>query len=203
MTFQKTQREIEDLMKSVARLLLNLPITDNTTVRIPYGATSKTGSAPAHNPQSSVCYIYVSPTDDGYGRQHHIRYINGASNDDGMTEADEYTEEYAVIFSCYGPDSYDRARLIRDGLYGIAVKNLLGAEKIYLKAGLPPLVQTHEIVNTQWVKRCDVTATFYAYVRIERENAVQPIEHVTITLQTPSKSFPYTGKCRKQAGFEA
>lgn len=191
MTVKLSQREVEDLMKSVARLLLGVPATDNTAVRIPYGASSKTGSAPVHSPESNVCYIHVQPTDDGYGQQHHINYKNGATNDDGMTEVDEYTEEYAVIFSCYGQDSYDRARLIRDGLYGNAVKRILGEKHIHLKPGIPPLVQTHELMNTQWVKRCDVTVMFYAYVCIERENVVQPIEQVSITIKISDKSLSY------------
>jgi hypothetical protein len=42
--------------------------------------------------------VSVNPTDDGYGKAHHIRYENG-STDTLLTEVDEYTEEYAVIFS--------------------------------------------------------------------------------------------------------
>lgn len=191
MTVDRTHREVEDLMKSVARLLLGIPATDNTTVRIPYGATSKTGSAPAHKPENSVCYVHVAPTDDGYAQQHQISYKNGATNDDGMTEVDEYTEEYAVIFSCYGQDSHDRARLIRDGLFGMEVKRMLGAQRVHFKPTVPPIVQTHETMSTQWVKRCDVAATFYAYVCIERKNVVQPIEQVSITLKLPNKTLSY------------
>ncbi len=191
MIIKLTQREVEDLMMDVARLLLGVPATDNTSVRIPYGASSKTGSAATHSPEKSVCYVHVEPTDDGYGVQHHISYENGATESDGMTEVDEYTEEYAVIFSCYGPDGYDRARTIRDGLFTLEIKRLLGARRVHFKVAVPPLAQTYEIMNTQWVKRCDLTATFYAYVRTERENAVQPIEQVNITIGTPNKSLSY------------
>jgi hypothetical protein len=190
-TVNLTQREVEDMMMDVARLLLGIDDTDNASVRIPYGASSETGSAAAHSPEKSVCYVHVEPTDDGYGVQHHKSYQNGATESDGMTEVDEYTEEYAVIFSCYGPDSYDRARLIRDGLFSLEVKRMLGARRVYFKPSTPPLAQTHDVINTQWVKRCDLTATFYAYVRIERENAVQNIEQVNITIATPTKSLSY------------
>ncbi len=195
MTFRKTQREVEDIMKSVAKLLLE--VTDDKTVRIPYGASSKTGSAPPHSPESKVCYVHVTPTDDGYGQKHHISYINGATESDGMTEVDEYTEEYAVIFSCYGPECYDRARAIRDGLYGIAVHRLLVKERIHLKPGIPPIVQTHDLVNTQWVQRCDVHVTFYSTVRVERANAVQNIENVRITLNVKGKSLAFGARDRE------
>ncbi len=49
-TINRTQREGGGLMKAIARRLLGIPDTDNTSVRIPYGASSETGSAPAHNP---------------------------------------------------------------------------------------------------------------------------------------------------------
>jgi hypothetical protein len=190
-TFNKTQHEVEELLKSIVRLLLNIPETDNTSIRIPYGASSNTGSAPAHVAKNGVCYIYVSPTDDGYGQQHHIRYTNGKTEEDGMTEVDEYTEEYSVTFSCYGPDSHDRARSIRDGFYSNAVHRILDKEKFYLKSGVPAIAQTHETIKTEWVKRNDVTLIFYAYVRIERENAVQPIEKVDISMKSQVNYFIY------------
>ena len=110
--------------------------------------------------------------------------------DSGMTEVDEYTEEYAVIFSCYGHDAYDRARLIRDGIYGIAVKEFLSQKHIHPKTGITPVVQTHEIINAEWVKRCDVTVTFYAFVRIERENAANSIEKANVVIKPDKKLFP-------------
>ena len=94
-----------------------------------------------------------------------------------------------MIFSCYGKDGYDNARLIRDGIYGIAVKELLHREKVYPKTGIPPLVQTHEVINTMWVRRCDVTVTFYTYVHVERENAVNWIEHANIIFNADGKIF--------------
>jgi hypothetical protein len=190
MTINFTNIEVEDLMKSLTRLVLGIPDTDNNSVRIPYGASSATGSAPAHTPTNSVCYVYVNPTDDGYGQQHHLSYKDVDEDSGNMTEVDDYTEEYAVIFSFYGQDAYDRARLLRDGVYGVAVKEFLWRKHIHPKTGIPPIVQTHELVNTRWVVRCDVTVTFYAHIRIERENEMRSIEKVGITFKTPKITIP-------------
>lgn len=176
-------------MMDVARLLLGKD--DDISVRIPYGASSSTGSAVSHNPENSVCYVHVEPTDDGYGVQHHIHYENGTAENDGMTEVDEYTEEYAVIFSCYGETSYEWARLIRDGLFSLQAKQLLSAKQVYFKVSTPPLSLAHELMNTIWVKRCDFTATFYAYVRTEVADAVQNIEQVNITIGLSDKFLSY------------
>jgi len=183
MTINKTLRETEDLMMELARFTLGIPDTDNNKVRIAYGANSNTGSAPSHRPENSVCYVYVNPTDDGYGKQHHITYEDGVDETGNMTEVDEYTEEYAVIFSFYGNDAHDRARKLRDAIYGVAVKEFLWRKHIHPKPGIPEIAQTHEILNTLWVKRCDITITFYAYIRIERERAVLNIEEATITFK--------------------
>jgi hypothetical protein len=182
MTIDRTLVEVEDLMVALARLTLNMS-DDDPGVRMAYGANSKTGSAPMHEPENSMIYVYVSPTDDGYGQQHHLSYLNGKEVEGEMTEVDEYTEEYAVIFSLYGQDSYDRARALRDGIYGVAVKEFLWGKHIHPKVGLPALVQTHEIINTLWVNRCDVNVVFYAKVRIEREQAILNIEHVNVTFK--------------------
>ncbi len=166
------------------REILEIP-DDNSTVRLAYGAGSKTGSAPMHDTKSSVCYVTVNPTNDGYGNQHHIRY-DSAEESELLTEVDEYTEEYSVIFSCYGTDSYDKARKIRDGLYGEKSKKLLRGYKIYLVVGSPQLIPARELIDTRWVERCDLTATFYSTVRVERANTVGRIDEVNIKF-TPTE----------------
>jgi hypothetical protein len=172
--------QVEDLMLDAVRLTLKIP-DDNATVRLAYGAGSSTGSAPAHNPKDSVCYVTVTLTDDGYGKQHYISYANGESGE-LLTEIDEYTEEYAVIFSCYGGDAYERARRVRDGLYSDAVKRMLHAQEVHFVVGSPQLIQTREVINAAWVRRCDFTAMFYAYTRVERTNAVDWFEGVDIKM---------------------
>lgn len=144
-----TLRQAEDLFLEATREILGIP-DDNSTVRLAYGAGSTTGSAPMHDVKNSVCYLTVNPTNDGYGNLHHIHY-DSAEDSDLLTEVDEYTEEYSVIFSCYGIDSYDKARKIRDGLYGENSKKLLRNHKIYLVVGSPQLIPAREIIDTRWI----------------------------------------------------
>jgi hypothetical protein len=186
MTIDRTLREVESLMVNLVRLILNISEEDDG-IRMAYGAGSETGSAPVHLPEESMIYVYVNPTDDGYGQQHHLSYLNGKEVAGDMTEVDEYTEEYAVIFSLYGEDAYDRARTLRDGIYGVAVKEFLWRKHIHPKMGIPAIVQTHETINTIWVRRCDLNVVFYAKVRIEREKAVKNIEKVGIIIKHESR----------------
>lgn len=163
-----------------AREILEIP-NDNSSVRLAYGASSETGTAPMHNAKSSVCYVTVSPTNDGYGDQHHISY-DSVEGSDLLTEVDEYTEEYSVIFSCYGEDAYDKARKIRDGLYGKKCKDFLHGYRIHFVVGSAQIVPAREIIDTRWVERCDLTAEFYSAVRVERAGAVGRIDEVKISL---------------------
>lgn len=177
-----TFEQVEDIIMEAARQTLGIP-DDNSVVRLAYGARSPTGSAPKHNTRKSAVYITVSPTDDGYGQQHHISY-DSAEGAEMLTEVDEYTEEYAVSFSCYGTDAYENARKLRDNLYSENSRKYFRQYKLYFKVGSPQLVPTRELVDTVWVKRCDFTAVFYAPVRIERANAVGWYESVDIKLNT-------------------
>lgn len=165
-------------MLEAARISLEIP-DDNSTVRLAYGARSPTGSAPAHNANKNVVYVTVNYTDDGYGKQHHIsyKYVEG---DERLTEIDDYTEEYSVNFSCYGEKAYENARAIRDWLYGDKSKSMFLENKIYFVAGSPQLVPTREVIDTIWVKRCDLTVNFYVEVHVERPDEVGWIENVEV-----------------------
>lgn len=176
-----TMAQVEDIMLETARMALNIP-DDNSTVRLAYGAGSATGSAPKHNIKRSVVYVTVNPTDDGYGQQHHLSY-DRPDGEEMLTEADEYTEEYAVIFSCYGKDAFEYARKIRDSLYGEVNRKHLKKNKIYFKAGSAQLIPAREIFETQWVNRCDVTVEFYATTRVERADTVGWVESVEVNLK--------------------
>ncbi len=190
-----SMEQIEDIMLELTRQILKIP-EDNSVVRLAYGARSATGSAPMHNISQSVCYVAVNPADDGYGKQHHIHYEKGAEGK-LLTEVDEYTEEYEVIFSCYGSDAYDKARIIRDGLYGVKARTILHKEKIHFVVGMPRLIQTREIIDTSWVRRCDFTALFYVWTRIERPDEMNWYEKAKITFNPTSKNS-YTSSPKEE-----
>ncbi len=169
-------------MLEAARQTLEIP-DDNSMVRLAYGARSPTGSAPKHDTRKSVVYITVGLTDDGYGQHHHISYdsVEGAEM---LTEVDEYTEEYAVSFSCYGTDAFENARKLRDDLYSENSRKYFRQYKLHFKVGSPQLVPTRELIDTVWVNRCDFTAVFYTSVRIEKAGAVGWYEGVEINFNT-------------------
>lgn len=173
-----TMEQVEDIMLEAARQALGIP-DDNSTIRLAYGARSPTGSAPTHNVKKSTVYVMVNYTDDGYGQQHHTSYetVEGA---DKLTEVDEYTEEYAVTFSCYGKEADIYPRKIRDYLYSENSRNFLNQHGVKFKVGSQKLISAREVIETTWVSRCDLTVEFYSAVRTERPDAVDWVENVEI-----------------------
>lgn len=177
-----TMEQVEDIMLEAARQILGIP-DDNSTVRLAYGARSPTGSAPMHDVKKNVVYITVNLTDDGYGKQHHISYEN-AEGADKLVEVDEYTEEYSVAFSCYGTEAAENARKLRDSLYSEKNKEYFSRYNLHFTVGSTQLAAAREIIDTIWVTRCDFTVMFYAYVRVERADAVDWYENVDIKFKT-------------------
>jgi hypothetical protein len=181
--------EIEDLFRKVAMTILGIPEKDNKTVRMPFGSSAETGSAPGFSREENVCFIYVIPADDGYGQQQHVSYEVPDDWDeeaDGpvmLTRVEKYTDIYDIRFACYGPKGYDWARKIKTDLLKDKIRKLLRGSSFFLKVGIPPIVPTHESYEGSWWRRFDLTATFYAAVRTEQPGAVGTIENVTIKFE--------------------
>jgi hypothetical protein len=176
--------EIEDLFRAVVCTILSIPETDNKSVRFPYGTKPETGTAPGFTRDQDVCFIYVIPVDDGYGQQHHITYVPDEDPaSDLLTRIDKHTDIYDVRFTLYGPNSFVRARSIKDGLYRDDIRRLLKQSGFHLKAGIPPVVYLRENRESEWWWRHDITPTFYSAVRIETPGFLGPIEEAHITLK--------------------
>lgn len=174
-----TLKEIEDIFLEMTRLILGIP-NDNATVRLDYGGGSPTGSSPAHNPKKSTCYLSVSLADDGYCKQKHIHY-EAQEDSDKLMQVMEFTEQYAVTFSYYGADSFDKARKIVAGLHGEENKAFLHSYDIHL-LNCGNIVPARELIDTSWVSRSDFTAVFTTAARFEKPDAVNGVTEVAINL---------------------
>lgn len=181
-TFYLTHDEIENLLRSAVCTILDIPDSDNKAVRFPY--STQTESAPGITRDMDVCFIYVIPADDGYGQQRHISYTPDNDPDSSMlTRVDKHTDIYDVRFVFYGPNSFERARRLKDSLSRDDIRKLLKESGFFLRAGIPPLEHIHEIREGDWWTRCDVTPRFYSSVRTETPGYAAPIESVSINIK--------------------
>ncbi|MCL2084424.1 MAG: hypothetical protein FWH06_04095 [Oscillospiraceae bacterium] len=178
-TIRLTFEQIENLFRDVVCKILDISDTGNAAVRFPYGSSAAVGNAPGFTRDMDVCFVYVIPADDGYGQQYHISYTPDPGSD-LLTRVDEHTDIYDVQFTFHGPNSFERSRSMKDGLYRNDVRLLLKQSGFFLKAGIPPIIQMREVREGEWWRRYDVRPTFYSYVRIETPGFMEPIEKASI-----------------------
>ncbi len=177
----KTAEEIEDLFRLVVLTILKLdPNKNNKRVRFPWGSNLKAGigSAPAWKKEEDVCLIYELPQDDGYNRRRNRSYADQGGRD--LIAVDEHTDVHYFNFVNYGPNAYEFARDIRDGLFLDETRRLLSKNNFYLVTDVPAIKRIPELWNGEWWNRADISAIFNEYVR--RESTMMVIEKVPLTV---------------------
>jgi len=164
---QKSISEIEDMLAEVLCMIWKID-KDNISgrIRAVWGSNIDEASMSAPNLKTTedVCYIQVTPEDDAYNRQRHIRYVHTGGRN--MISVDEHTDVHTVLFVNYGTNAYDYARRIRDGLFRDDIRRFLRLNHFPLVLNVPAPRRVPELVNGNWVNRVDVSATFNQYVRL-------------------------------------
>ena len=94
------------------------------------------------------------------------------------------------MFVNYGPNAYEFARDLRDGLNRESIKELFKKNNFFHVPDFPAIKRVPELINGQWWNRVDFTAVFYEYVR--REETIKTIESVNIEATAVSKGKELT-----------
>ena len=185
---QKSIEEIEDLLAQVVCMILRIDKDNiNGRVRTVWGSNvdSKSMSAPNQKTTEDICYIQITPEDDAYNRQRHIRYVYLGGED--MASVDEHTDVYSVLFINYGLKAFDCARNIRDGLFKDKVRRFLRLNFFPLITDVPAVRRVPELVNGNWINRVDVSAKFNQYVRLI--GTIGTIEKIGVTHVTDNDYY--------------
>ena len=178
----KSIKDIETIFKKVVLTILNLnPKTNPKRVRTPWGARSN--SAPSFGRDEDVCFVYVLPQDNSYTRQRNKRYVDRGGRD--LVEIEEYIEVHHINFSNYGPNAYECARDIRDGLFSHEIRRFLREHNISLIPDVSAMVRVPELIQSEWWNRVDISARFNEFVRRECEMPV--IENISINVKNVNK----------------
>ena len=189
----KSVSEIEDIFREVACLIFDIDSEQNhKRIRFPWGsqidATGKPTSAPDWGREEDVCFIYALPTDDMYNRQRNRRYIHRGGRN--LVLVDEHTDVHEMLFVNYGPNAYDFARKIRNGLFLDDVRRLLRQNNFALVTDIPAPRRIPELVNAEWWNRVDVSARFNEHVRVE--GSVSTIAQIPILTSFQNRSGTVT-----------
>ncbi|MHB9004722.1 MAG: phage neck terminator protein [Coriobacteriia bacterium] len=154
-----TQKQIENYFQALTCRLLGIdtidsggkPINQNK-VRISW----PTEGSPAWKVNDDVVFIQVNTSSDSYANQREVNYV---AKSNGILEAvASYTRVHLIQWILYGPNSYDNADKIRNGLFD-ATEDLRG-QHLSLVLDVPQPVRFPEPYNGQWWERCNFEANF-------------------------------------------
>lgn len=176
-----TVEQIEDMFREIVLTILNMNVDSNHgRVRFPWGSDLSAGvdSAPGSNRKVDVCYIYELPCDDAYNRQRDIRYVDLGGCD--LTARDEHTDVHSILFVNYGPNAYDCARNIRDGLFRDDIRRILKQNHFAMVTDVPSIRRAPELKNGEWWNRVDFNAIFNEFIR--RESVMPIIEEIKVNI---------------------
>jgi hypothetical protein len=167
--------EIEDLMRKATLELLGLPddLTTKKRVRISWPA----GGAPAWKINEDVAFIRVYEIDDPYNRQKVTTYRNNDAV--SVIQNESYTNVIAVDWILYGPNSFDDADTMRNGL---TRNETLRNNNMHLIYNRPAPVRSPELFNGQWWERTNLTA--YFNLLVSHEYTVPAISAAQVILKT-------------------
>ena len=176
---QKSIVEIEEMFRQILCDLFGLDVENSgDRIRFVWGSNIDVASQSAPNlfTEKDICFIQPLPEDNAYNRQRDIRYIHESGDD--MTAVDEHTDVHNVLFINYGPNAYEFARKIRNGLHRDNIRRFLRLNKFALVTDVPAIRRVPELVNANWVNRADVSAVFNQFVRIT--GTMRTIEQVGV-----------------------
>lgn len=165
--------EIEELICNVTVDILGLDETASERVRIAW----PTDGAPAWKISDDVIFIRVYPRDDPYGQQKSFTQV--VNDDESITQTEGYTNVIAVDWILYGPNSYDDADTIRNGL---THNKILRTNNMHLIFNRPAPVRFPELFNGQWWERSSLTAYFNHLV--SREYVIPTIAAAKVVIKT-------------------
>lgn len=113
-----------------------------------------TGGQPAFAITDDVAFLRTTEEDDQYNR---IRDRQVTPHDSAsLTTTDTYTRVWRVDWTCYGPTSFDNARLLKSGMLLDFSHGALAASNLYLVTDIPATTRAPELFQGQWWDRSDV-----------------------------------------------
>jgi hypothetical protein len=149
--------------------------------------TWSTYGAPAFEVTENVTFYKIYDVESTMTKLREDEYLVSGSPDTWYLET-SYTRTLEVKWIFYGPDSWDRARMVRDGLYFQENRNILSLRNIYVVPQFDPAKRVPELFQGLWYERMDLTVQFNELVTISRE--IPYIESVEIGLYDGSGRGP-------------
>lgn len=187
-------KTIEPAMQFITLVALGVdPADPNAFKKVRVGW--QTQGQPAWDIKEDVVFIRCVEEDDAYNR---IRDEEVFDDEEDATKVDlltQYTRVWRTFWTVYGPNSFDRARVIRSSLFTQKIHDLLltgqsygvqpygtggyggGGAPLYLVTDVAAPRRVPELYDGQWWERVDFDCQFNEDTReLELVNAVASVE---------------------------
>jgi hypothetical protein len=138
-----------------------------------------TGGAPSWKVTEDIAFIQVAEDDDPVNRQREVENTDTV-DDLVLNEKTTYTRVVSLNLIFYGPNSFENAQTVRDGVFRDTYRFLLTQEKIYLIPDIVSPRRAPEQFASQWWERVDLELRFNE--GIEKNLGISTIESAEILI---------------------
>jgi len=160
-----TPDTLQKLMQTVTQTALGVSNTDYASVRVGWQQQGQ----PAWGINEDVVILNAVEDDDPYNR---VRDQKTALNDSAsVILLTTYTRVWRVMWTFYGPNSFDRARQLRSAMLATGVAppaqtahDVLALSNVYLVTDLTAPQRVPELYEKQWWERVDFSCQFNEFV---------------------------------------
>lgn len=179
-----TVTEINTLLQAVTTQIFGLTSSApnfNSAVRLDW----PTDGQPAWQITDDVCFVACTPIDSDYSN---MRDITGTADADEITQVDVFTRAWNVAWTFYGPNSLDRARLVRSAMVTIQMfVDHMSEANLYINPSVDEPRRTPERYASRWWERVDLAAQFNE--QVTETYTVGTVESVEVSLNTKAGQF--------------
>ena len=168
------------LFQAMTIKALGLPDSSFNLVRVDW----QTEGQPFQKIDEDICYLRSVEEDDDYNR---VRDEEAVTLDsDSVQVITSYTRVWAAYWTFYGPNSNDRARVIRSMLFKAESHDTLAEQNLYLVTDPSAPVRAPELFQERWWERVDFSARFDEAVQeVETVGAIKSAEILVQDLNGP------------------
>lgn len=143
-------------------------------VRFNYASQGQPGFKQTDN----VIFITINYLDSSIDKQQDVVFKPDTNAQ--VTQQVKYTRVIEVMWSFYGPDSFDQADALKIAILNRANRAALTAAKVYPVPSIAAPRRVPYVVGDQWWERADLTIYFNAYT--ERDLTVPLITSAPIQI---------------------
>lgn len=124
----------------------------------------------------NIVFLNLSEMDDEYGKQNDSIYV---TENDTVIRKRGRTRVWELLCTIYGPESYDIANQIKDGVFTEKVRRTLSQGGVFLVPDMPVCRYVPELYAGRWWNRYDVALHFNEWYEAPDED-VGHIESLTV-----------------------